>query len=82
MPDDADELHSIAGLLFGNPHSLVLGVQLLFETNTGLRTFEILKWGPTSSGPTLRTASLCMCGGAKGNTRSIRMSPTMRASRH
>jgi hypothetical protein len=50
MPDDADELHSIAGLLFGNPHSLVLGVQLLFETNTGLRTFEILKWGADKFG--------------------------------
>jgi site-specific recombinase XerD len=52
MPDDADELHGIAGLLFGNPHSQVLGFQMLFEANTGLRTSEILKWGGDKFGTT------------------------------
>ena len=52
MPDDADELHSIAGLLFENPHSLVLGFQMLFEANTGLRTSEMLMWGSDKFGTT------------------------------
>jgi hypothetical protein len=65
MPDDADELHAIASLLFGNPHSQVLGFQMLFEIYTGLRTSEILKWGPRSMGPLLRTANRSPCGDAK-----------------
>ena len=52
MPDDADELHCIAGFLFENPHSLVLGFQTLFEAYTGLRTSEILKWGSDKIGTT------------------------------
>ncbi len=52
MPDDADELHRIAALLFENPHSHVLGFQMLFEAYTGLRTSEILKWGADKFGTT------------------------------
>jgi hypothetical protein len=52
MPDDADELHNIAALLFKNPHSVVLGFQMLFEASTGLRTSEILKWGYDKFGTT------------------------------
>jgi site-specific recombinase XerD len=52
MPDDAEELHGIAALLFENPHSRVLGFQMLFEANTGLRSSEILKWGADKFGTT------------------------------
>jgi integrase len=41
-PESADELHTIAGLLFGNPKSETLGWQLLFGGATGLRTNELL----------------------------------------
>ena len=52
MPDDADELHGIAGHLFGDSRSYVLGFQMLFEANTGLRSSEILKWGADRFGTT------------------------------
>lgn len=45
MPKDADELHEVAGKLFRNPSTVVLGFQFLAEAYTGLRTSEILKWG-------------------------------------
>ena len=44
MPGDAEQLHACAALLFGHPHSAVLGFQMLFEAYTGLRTCEVLKW--------------------------------------
>jgi integrase len=44
-PNDADELHAAASLLFQHPNSVVLGFQLLSEAYTGLRTKEILAWG-------------------------------------
>ncbi len=44
MPGDAEQLHAGAALLFGHPHSAVLGFQMLFEAYTGLRTCEVLKW--------------------------------------
>ena len=44
MPADANELHEIAGELFRNRHSHVLGWQMLVEACTGLRGCEVLKW--------------------------------------
>ena len=41
-PEDADELHSIAGHLFKDPRSEALGWQCLFGGSTGLRTNELL----------------------------------------
>ena len=41
-PNDAEELHSIAGKLFEWQRSEVLGWQALFEGNMGLRTIETL----------------------------------------
>jgi hypothetical protein len=41
-PQDADELHTISGLLFKDPRSEVLGWQCLFGGATGLRTNELL----------------------------------------
>ncbi|MEY4199472.1 MAG: hypothetical protein RLZZ265_1212 [Verrucomicrobiota bacterium] len=41
-PVDASELHTAAQLLFSNPRSEVLGWQLLFEANIGLRSGEAL----------------------------------------
>jgi hypothetical protein len=57
MPGSADELHGCASELMLNPHSVVLGFQLLFEAMTGLRTCEILKWR-TDAGP---DAGVCDC---------------------
>lgn len=42
QPQNADELHKIAELLFTDPRSEALGWQLLYEANTGLRTVEML----------------------------------------
>lgn len=43
MPGNADELHEFVAVLMKNPHSVVLGFQMLFEAMTGLRTSEVLK---------------------------------------
>jgi len=43
MPNDADELHRIAELMFASLRSDTLGWQLLIEAATGLRTVEALK---------------------------------------
>lgn len=43
MPNDADELHRIAELMFASLRSDTLGWQLLVEAATGLRTVEALK---------------------------------------
>ena len=50
MPGSADELHACAGKLMEHQHSAVLGFQQLFESMTGLRTCEVLKWR-TDAGP-------------------------------
>ena len=41
-PEDIEELHTIATLLFKDPRSEVLGWQFLFESLTGLRNAEAL----------------------------------------
>lgn len=51
-PKNSDELHEAAALLFEQPHSVVLGFQMLAEAYTGLRTTEILKWGQYGFGTT------------------------------
>lgn len=43
MPNTAAELHSLAGALFEDPRSEVLGWQLLIEAMTGCRTSEVLR---------------------------------------
>jgi hypothetical protein len=43
MPNDADELHRIAELMFASLRSDALGWQLLIEAATGLRTIEALQ---------------------------------------
>jgi hypothetical protein len=43
MPNDSDELHRIAELMFASLRSYTLGWQLLIEAATGLRTVEALK---------------------------------------
>ena len=45
MPQTTNELHESAALLFQHPNSVVLGFQMLFEANTGLRTEEVLHLG-------------------------------------
>jgi len=45
MPQTTNELHDSAALLFQHPNSVVLGFQMLFEANTGLRTEEVLHLG-------------------------------------
>jgi hypothetical protein len=42
-PHDATKMHRIAGRLFEKPRSEVLGWQMLFEGNIGLRTAEALR---------------------------------------
>jgi hypothetical protein len=61
MPQNAQELHEAARLLFLHPNSVVLGFQMLEEAMTALRTIEILKWGssekwgrPTVDGKNLK----------------------------
>ena len=49
-PNDADELHSAAAILFQHPNSVVLGFQMLSEAYSGLRTIEVLKWGTKDFG--------------------------------
>lgn len=43
QPENGDELHALANYLFNDPHSEVLGWQLLFEAMIGHRTKEILQ---------------------------------------
>jgi hypothetical protein len=45
MPQSTDELHDSAAVFFQHPNSVVLGFQMLYEANTGLRTVEILHLG-------------------------------------
>lgn len=71
-PESVDELHSIAGKLFANTISEVLGWQALFEGMTGLRTGEILQWMVTDrsdepGGLTPDGGSLCVRRSKKGN---------------
>lgn len=50
MPEDADELHDAAEILFRHVHSVVLGFLLLIEAYTGLRGEEPLHWGEEDFG--------------------------------
>jgi integrase len=52
MPQNADELHASAAILFEHRHSVVLGFQMLFEAYTGLRTSEVLRLGEEEFGKT------------------------------
>jgi len=52
MPQNADELHAAAAILFEHRHSVVLGFQMLFEAYTGLRTSEVLRLGEEDFGKT------------------------------
>lgn len=45
MPQSTDELHDSGAVFFQHPNSVVLGFQMLYEANTGLRTIEILHLG-------------------------------------
>jgi hypothetical protein len=66
MPENADELHTLAAKLFKHPNSVVLGFQLLFEAYTGLRTQEILMWGQDGFGEVLQCSTFVRCWWAKG----------------
>ena len=66
MPQNADELHQLAGKLFQHPHSVVLGFQLLFEAYTGLRTAEILMWGQDGFGELVQGSTFVRSWRAKG----------------
>ena len=66
MPQNADELHELAGKLFKHPHSVVLGFQLLAEAYSGLRTQEILRWGQEGFGELVQGGTFARCWRAKG----------------
>ena len=65
-PQNADELHELAGKLFRHPNSVVLGFQLLFEAYTGLRTAEVLMWGQDGFGEVLQGGTFLRCWRCKG----------------
>ncbi|HOC54740.1 MAG TPA: site-specific integrase [Verrucomicrobiota bacterium] len=52
MPQNANELHAAAAILFEHRNSVVLGFQMLFEAYTGLRTSEVLRFGEDDFGKT------------------------------
>jgi len=81
-PDDAAELHALAGKLFAWYNSEVLGFQMLFEAFTGVRTSEALacRWDAKPGEPGYIDGDLLYLGRLKGGVNPwVTIHPALRA---